>query len=168
MVSARSFVVALTVAIVALVASAPAAEASYVSAVCVTTTQKCCYTPYLCGVIIKTSTEKVAYDCSKTIQKKVEVPCPHGGGHYGGVKKIYYTNRSLYKCYAIKTVVVVKTCYKLVTVKKFHAKVCYKESCSVVSVSGTKPTDGVVGSGYGESTVGGDPSSYFKSKYGIH
>jgi len=168
MVSARSVVVALTVAIAALVASAPAAQASYISEVCVTTTEKCCYTPYLCGVIIKTSTEKVAFDCSKTVQKKVEVPCHYGGGSYGGVKKIYYTRRSAYKCYAIKTVVVTKTCYKLVTVKKFFAKVCYKESCSVVSVSGTKPTDGVVGSGSSESTVGGHPSTYFKHHYGIH
>eukprot|EP00170_Pyropia_yezoensis_P004289 contig_17571_g4301 len=172
MVSVRAVVAAALLAVAAVAASVPSAAASsYSSAVCVTTTTKCCYTPFLCGVVIKKSVSKTAVDCSQKVIKKVEVPCHYGGGG-GGIHIIshrtYVAPHYVRKCYAQQHVTVSKTCYKDIVVLQYFAKICYKEACSHPSVSGSKPSDGVVGSGVSESAVHGDPAGYFKKLYGFY
>lgn len=169
MVSVRAVVAAALLAVAAVVATVPSASAtSYNTAVCVTKTTKCCYTPYVCGVVIKKHTTKGQYDCSQQVIKKVEVPCSHYGG--GGIHIIshrtYVAPHYVRKCYTQQHVVVTKTCYKDADVSKYFPKICYKEACEHPSVSGTKPVDGVIGQGVDEHTVHGDPAGYFKTLYG--
>lgn len=161
MVSFRTLVAAVAVAVAAAVATVPAASAT--QAVCVVTTTKCCYTPYICGVVIKTH-DLVGYACHHQVVQKVEVPCGHVVHGAPQVHYSYHTyvTHHVAKCYTHKTVTVTKTCFKHGG-KKYFAKVCYRKSCST-SVAGKVPVDGVVGTGVVE--VGSDPAAYFKKLYG--
>lgn len=163
MVSVRALVAAALVAVATVAATVPSASAS---AVCVTTTNKCCYFPFVCGVVVKKHTARVAFDCSHKVLKKVAVPCHgHGGGVFV-VHRAYVVPHYGRKCFAQQHVLVSKTCFKDVHVLKYFAKVCYKEVCHAPIVSGTRPSDGVVGDGVDQSIVGGDPTGYFKKHYG--
>lgn len=163
MMSVRALVAAALVAVAAVAATVPAASAT---AVCVTTTNKCCYIPFVCGVVVKKHTARVSFDCSHKVFKKVEVPCSgHGGGVYI-VHRTYVVPRYQSKCYAQQHVLVSKTCFKDAVVLKYFAKVCYKEVCHAPIVSGSKPSDGIVGDGVDQNVVGSDPTGYFKRHFG--
>lgn len=168
MISMRTLLAATLLAVAAVVATVPTVSAS-AQTVCVTTTNKCCYSPYVCGVVVKKTVTKVAYECNEKVIKKVEVAC-HGHGGYGGkvvfVHRTYVSPGYVRKCYAQQHVLVKKTCYKDVVIAKYYAKVCYKESCHSPIVSGYKPSDGVVGSGVLESDIHGDPTAYFVKHLG--
>lgn len=163
MVSVRALVAAALVAVAAVATTVPSASAA---AVCVTTTNKCCYVPFVCGVVVKKHTARVQFDCGHKVVKKVEVPCHGYGGGVHIVAHNYGVPHYVRKCYAQQHVQVSKKCFKDVHVLKYFAKVCYKEVCHAPIVSGTKPSDGVVGDGVDQHIVGGDPTGYFRRHYG--
>ncbi|GAB0489608.1 hypothetical protein MMPV_000833 [Pyropia vietnamensis] len=165
MISVRAVVAAVMLAVTAVAATVPSASAGLPS-VCVTTTNKCCYDPFVCGVVVKKFTTKVAYECDTKVVKKVVVPCHGYGGKVVFVHRTYVAPGYARQCYANQHVVVKKTCHKDVVVAKYFAKICYKEVCHTPIVSGSKPSDGVYGSGVLESDIHGDPTAFFVKHLG--
>lgn len=165
MVSVRALVVAAVAAAAAAVATVPdAAAATYKGQVCVTTTINCCYTPYVCDIIIKYESRSESYSCDYKTKKRVEVPCSYSSGssYGGGYGKGSYRPS---KCYESRNVLVAKTCYKDVSVAKYVPKVCYKESCKT-QYKGSKPKGGLVGTGAYGPAVSKDPKGYFTKVLG--
>lgn len=69
---------AVAVAVAAVAVAAPAAASS--DNACVVETKRCCWHPYVCGVVKKTYVKFVKHECLKKLVKPVRVPCHYGGG----------------------------------------------------------------------------------------
>lgn len=73
---------AVAVAAAAVAVATPAAAGR--DDACVVKTKRCCWHPYVCGVVKKTYVKHVKHECLKKLVKPVRVPC-----HYGGSRHSY-------------------------------------------------------------------------------
>jgi len=116
-----------------------------VAAVCRSTIKKCCWDPFVCGIVQKSEELTVVVDCTKSVL--VEVPCtlaplPAGvhelveetveldtaarpGFYHGAAQTVVPSPPQV--CYGHKKVQ--HQCHKVVSVTKAYPRVCFKKSC---------------------------------------
>lgn len=69
---------ALAVAAAAVAVATPAVAGRDDS--CVVKTKRCCFDPFVCGVVTKKHVKFIKFGCLKKLNKKIRVRCRYGGG----------------------------------------------------------------------------------------